>query len=140
MNIWVNGCFDILHVGHIKLLDYAKHLKDPKSKYRRKNRLIVGIDSDSRVKELKGGDRPINNQDDRQSMLEALRFVDDVVIYNNEEEMCKYISRYCIDYMVIGEDYKDKRVVCRECSENDVVFYPKDENSSTNVIEKIKKL
>lgn len=140
MNIWVNGCFDILHVGHLNLLEYAKKLTDPKSKYLRLNRLIVGIDSDKRVKELKGGNRPINNEEDRKRMLESLSVVDEVVIYDTEEQMCDFISGFRIDYMVIGEDYKNKRVVCRECSENDVVFFPKDERSSTNIIKKIKKL
>jgi D-beta-D-heptose 7-phosphate kinase/D-beta-D-heptose 1-phosphate adenosyltransferase len=140
MNIWVNGCFDILHVGHLNLLEYAKSLADPKSKYLRLNRLIVGIDSDKRVKELKGGNRPINDENDRKRMLEALAVVDEVVIYDTEEQMCDFITNFRIDYMVIGEEYKNKRVLCRECSENDVVFFLKDEKSSTNIIEKIKKL
>ena len=139
MNIWVNGCFDILHAGHIDLLEFAKNLRDPKSTYLRLNRLIVGIDSDRRVHELKGSKRPINNENDRKRMLEALEVVDEVVIYDTEEEMCNFISTFNIDYMVIGEDYKDKRVLCREHSINDVVFYPKDEHSSTDIIEKIKK-
>ena len=138
MNIWVNGCFDVLHVGHLNLLSFAKDLVNPKSKYKRINRLIVGIDSDERVRQLKGGDRPINNQEDRKSMLEALRMVDEVVIYNNETEMCDLISQFKIDFMVIGDDYKSKRVLCREHSKKDVVFYPKDNRSSTDIINKIK--
>jgi D-beta-D-heptose 7-phosphate kinase/D-beta-D-heptose 1-phosphate adenosyltransferase len=138
MNIWVNGCFDILHVGHLNLLSFAKDLVNPKSKYKRINRLIVGIDSDERVRQLKGGNRPINDQESRKAMLEALRMVDEVVIYNNEEEMCDHISTFNIDYMVIGDDYKGKKVLCREKSKNDVVFFPKDEKSSTDIIEKIK--
>jgi D-beta-D-heptose 7-phosphate kinase/D-beta-D-heptose 1-phosphate adenosyltransferase len=137
MNIWVNGCFDILHIGHLNLLEYAKLLRDPKSKFLRLNRLIVGIDSDRRVKELKGGNRPINNEEDRKRMLEALSVVDEVVIYDTEEQMCDYISTFQIDFMVVGEEYKNKRVLCREHSENDVVFFPKDEKSSTNIIEKL---
>jgi rfaE bifunctional protein nucleotidyltransferase chain/domain len=140
MNIWVNGCFDILHIGHINLLEFAKHLRDPKSKYLRLNRLIVGIDSDKRVKELKGSDRPINNENDRKRMIESLKVVDEVVTYDTDDQMCDFISLYKIDYMVIGDDYKNKRVVGRENSKNDVIFYPKDSTSSTNIIEKIKKL
>jgi D-beta-D-heptose 7-phosphate kinase/D-beta-D-heptose 1-phosphate adenosyltransferase len=139
MNIWVNGCFDILHIGHIDLLEYAKGLRDPKSHYLRLNRLIVGIDSDRRVKELKGIDRPINNENDRKRMLESLAVVDEVVIYDTEDQMCDFISTFDIDYMVIGEDYKDKRVLCREHSANDVVFFPKDNHSSSDIIDKIKK-
>ena len=137
MNIWVNGCFDILHIGHLNLLEYAKNLRDPKSKYLRLNRLIVGIDSDRRVKELKGGNRPINNENDRKRMLEALAVVDEVVIYDTKEQMCDYISTFRIDFMVVGEEYKEKGVLCREHSENDVVFFPKDEKSSSIIIEKL---
>lgn len=140
MNIWVNGCFDILHIGHLNLLEFAKHLPDPKSKYLRLNHLIIGIDSDRRVKELKGDNRPINNENDRKRMLESLAVVDEVVIYDTEEQMCDFISTFDIDYMVVGEDYKNKRVICRECSENDVIFFPKDKSSSTDIIDKIRGL
>lgn len=139
MNVWVNGCFDILHGGHLDLLEYAKNLRMSNGKYSRKNRLIVGIDSDRRVKELKGKDRPINNQEDRKRMLESLKFVDDVVIYDSQEELCNFIQTYNIDYMVIGEDYKIKGVLCREFSKNDVVFYSKDDRSSSKIIDKILK-
>jgi D-beta-D-heptose 7-phosphate kinase/D-beta-D-heptose 1-phosphate adenosyltransferase len=134
MNVWVNGCFDILHTGHLNLLEYAKNLNN------RSNHLIVGIDSDRRVKELKGEKRPINNEQERKRMLESLKFVDEVVIYNNEEEMCNFIKDYKIDIMVIGEDYKNKKVLCREYSKKDVDFFLKDCQSSTDIIEKIKKL
>ena len=133
MNVWVNGCFDILHVGHLNLLEYAKNLNG------RRNHLVVGIDSDARVKKLKGENRPINNEEDRKRMLEALKFVDEVVIYGSEDEMCDLIQLYDIEYMVIGEDYRDKKVLCRQWSKNDVIFYPKDERSSTNIMGKIKK-
>jgi rfaE bifunctional protein nucleotidyltransferase chain/domain len=138
MNIWVNGCFDILHVGHIELLEFAKSLRDPKSNYLRLNRLIVGIDSDRRVKELKGEDRPINKEGDRKRMLESLSIVDEVFIYDNEGEMCDLIITLEIDYIVVGDEYMDKRVLCREYSENGVVFFHKTENSSTDIINKIK--
>ena len=134
MNVWVNGCFDILHVGHLNLLEYAKNLNG------RRNHLIVGIDSDERVKKLKGENRPINNEQDRKRMLEALKFVDEVVIYGSEDEMCDLIQLYDIEYMVIGEDYRDKKVLCRQWSKNDVIFYPKDDRSSTNIMEKIKNI
>ncbi len=133
MNIWVNGCFDILHVGHLNLLQAAKKYKN------KKNILYVGIDSDKRVKELKGNDRPINNENDRKRLLESLKMVDKVVIYNTQEEMCDFIKSFNIDYMMIGDEYKDKDILCREFSKNDVVFFPKDNRSSSKIIEKIKK-
>ena len=133
MNIWDNGCFDILHVGHLNLLQAAKKYKN------KKNILYVGIDSDKRVKELKGNDRPINNENDRKRLLESLKMVDKVVIYDTQEEMCNYIKSFNIDYMMIGDEYKDKNIFCREFSKNDVVFFPKDNRSSSKIIEKIKK-
>lgn len=133
MNIWTNGCYDILHAGHLSLFEFAKNYKG------RRNRLIVGIDSDRRVKELKGGDRPINNQDDRKRMLEALKIVDEVFIYDTAEELESLIMLNGIDYMVIGEEYKDRKVIGRENSKHDVVFFPKDNNSTSNIVEKIKR-
>lgn len=134
MNIWVNGCFDILHSGHINLLEFAKNL------HGEPNVLIVGIDSDRRVKELKGNDRPINDQEERKRILEALKPVDKVVIYDTDEEMCKFIGKFFIDYMVVGEEYRTKEVLCREWSENDVVFFHKNEKSTTELFKKIRKI
>ena len=71
--IFVNGTFDILHPGHIELLNYAKSLG---------NHLMIGIDSDERVTQLKGPERPINNQRYRAFMLKNLKAVDEVVIFN----------------------------------------------------------
>jgi D-beta-D-heptose 7-phosphate kinase/D-beta-D-heptose 1-phosphate adenosyltransferase len=101
MKVWVNGTFDILHVGHLKLLDYASQL----------GTLIVGIDTDERVKKLKGNGRPFNNQNDRKIMLESLKFVHQVVFFNSDEELTKIIHEYSPDVMVIGDDYKDKNIV-----------------------------
>ena len=140
MNIWVNGCFDILHTGHLDLLEFAKNFKDPQDRYYNKNRLIVGIDSDKRVKELKGKERPINDENDRKRILMSLECVDDVVIYDNEEEMCEYIDVCKIHYIIIGDEYRDKRVLCVDNSSDGVVFFPKDENSTTNIIKKIKNI
>ena len=71
--VFVNGCFDVLHYGHLKLLEFAK---------KQANYLIVGIDSDSRVKKAKGPTRPHNNQKIRKYFLESLIYVDEVVIFN----------------------------------------------------------
>ena len=75
--VWINGCFDVLHRGHIELFRYAKSLGDY---------LIIGIDTDARVKHLKGSSRPINNQDDRKFFLESIKFIDKVVVFDNEDE------------------------------------------------------
>jgi len=72
--VFTNGVFDILHTGHIELLNFAKSLG---------NKLIVGINSDTSVKKLKGESRPINNQDDRKKILESLGAVDQVIIFDD---------------------------------------------------------
>jgi D-beta-D-heptose 7-phosphate kinase/D-beta-D-heptose 1-phosphate adenosyltransferase len=92
--IFVNGTFDILHVGHIKLLNFAKSLGDY---------LLVGIDSDERVKKLKGNNRPINNQYERKFLLENLKSVDEVSVFNNDSELLNLIEKS--NLMVKGSDY-----------------------------------
>lgn len=121
MNIWTNGCYDILHVGHIALFKYAKSLGD---------NLIVGIDSDDRVNKLKGNGRPINNQNDRKEMLESIKFIDEVIIFNTKEEMCDLLTKKNINTIVIGDDYKDKPVTGSDIIE-DIVFFKKIGNYST---------
>lgn len=145
MNIWVNGCFDLLHVGHIDLLWFAKlygtkHITN-RAIAQQMNHLYVGIDSDERVKFLKGDKRPINGMYDRVKMLENLMMVDSVVIFHNEIEMEYFIKSFQIDYMVIGDQYKDKHVVGAEFAKQGVIYYPvTNGKSSTNIIEKIKNL
>ena len=122
--IWTNGCFDILHIGHIKMLQYARSLGD---------NLVVGIDSDRRVKELKGDSRPINDQDDRREFLLALSCVDDVFIFDSKEEMCNLLVEQIIRELVVGEEYRNKAgtgqgIVSR------IHFFEKVKNFSTTSI------
>jgi D-beta-D-heptose 7-phosphate kinase/D-beta-D-heptose 1-phosphate adenosyltransferase len=144
MNIWVNGCFDILHAGHIDLLWFAKLYGVTGLGYHemmKVNKLHVGLDSDERVKFLKGDKRPINDLDTRVKIMSNLRMVDSVVIFHDEEEMEYFIKVFNIDYMIVGDQYRDKRVVGAEFARLGVVFYPvSDGRSSTNIIEKIKNL
>ena len=134
MNVWVNGCFDILHTGHLDLLEYAKCIGD----YH--NRLIVGIDSDQRVKELKGEDRPINNENDRKRFLDAIEIVDEVYIFRNSEALRNLVKICEIDFMVVGEEYRDKEVIGEENARYGVLYFKVDERSSTALIEKLKTL
>ena len=101
-NIFVNGCFDILHVGHIELLNYAKSFG---------NNLTVGIDSDCRVKKLKGENRPFNNQEDRKKMLLALKSVDYVKIFYSDEDLKNLINYISPDIMIVGIEYKNNKVI-----------------------------
>ncbi|MBP7056719.1 MAG: D-glycero-beta-D-manno-heptose 1-phosphate adenylyltransferase [Candidatus Omnitrophica bacterium] len=99
--VFTNGCFDILHLGHIDYLERAKKLGDI---------LIVGLNSDGSVKKLKGPSRPINSQKARARMLAALECVDFVTIFN-EETPAKVIKNLCPDVLVKGGDWKVKDIV-----------------------------
>lgn len=101
--IFVNGTFDILHLGHLALLNYAKTLGSS---------LTVAIDSDQRVKQLKGANRPINSQVDRATMLVNLKAVDSVFIFDTDEELVDLIKKH--DIMVKGSDYKDTVIIGAE--------------------------
>jgi len=122
--VWVNGTFDVLHIGHIKLLEYASSL----------GQLRVGIDTDSRVKELKGQDRPFNNTKDRMMMLMALKSVNDVKTFSSREEMLKLIREWNPDYMVVGSDYKDKEVVGSELVKELIFFNRISDYSTTKIL------
>jgi len=100
--IFVNGTFDIVHPGHVQLLNYAKSLGDT---------LTVGIDSDRRVQEKKGPTRPVNSVGDRAYMLQNLKAVDYIVIFDSDEELERCIKTVKPDIMVVGSDWKDKSVI-----------------------------
>jgi rfaE bifunctional protein nucleotidyltransferase chain/domain len=119
--IWVNGCFDVMHMGHIEMLKYAKSLGQT---------LIVGTDTDERVKSNKGFSRPINNLALRVRFLEAIRYVDTVVTFDTDEQLNDLIRFYNADTMVVGEEYKGRRIVGGECVKN-IIFYPKQYGLST---------
>jgi rfaE bifunctional protein nucleotidyltransferase chain/domain len=123
-NIWVNGCFDILHVGHIRLLKYAKSLGD---------RLIVGIDSDARVSEMKGLNRPINSHIYRKEMLLSIKWVDNVVVFDSEISLIKAIKNHSISVMVVGDDYVNKKVIGSEYVES-LIYFSRIPNISTTIL------
>tara|TARA_Y100000593_G_C4178270_1_gene270681 strand:+ start:289 stop:708 length:420 start_codon:yes stop_codon:yes gene_type:complete len=124
--VWTNGCFDILHRGHIELFKYAKSLGDL---------LLVGIDSDEKVKSDKGESRPINTSDDRKFMLESLKYIDKVHVFDSRQNLENLIKNIKPDIMVIGSDWKDKHVVGQEYARQ-LVFFDRIENySTTNIIE-----
>ena len=99
--VFTNGCFDILHAGHIHLLREAKNLGD---------RLLIGLNSDQSVQNLKGPDRPFNTEDARASVLESLSMVDEVTIFQEDtpHELVKEIIPHVL---VKGGDYSIENVV-----------------------------
>lgn len=122
--IFVNGCFDILHRGHIELFKYAKSLG---------TKLIVAIDSDQRVNQMKGKDRPFNHQEDRKFVLESICYIDEVVIFNDEEELENLTYTYKPDIMVVGSDWNGKKVVGSQHAKQ-IKFFERIEGYSTTKI------
>lgn len=130
--VFTNGCFDLLHIGHLTYMARAAELGD---------KLIIGLNSDSSVRLLKGEGRPVNNQQSRAALLAALFFVDAVVIFE-EETPQNLIADLLPDVLVKGGDYTiDKIVGAKEVMANGgevktLTFV--DGYSSTSIIEKIR--
>lgn len=124
--VFVNGTFDILHVGHIELLEHARSLGDE---------LIVGIDSDERVRRLKGLSRPINNQFERAKILRSLRVVSDVRVFETDTELRKLIAD--CDIMVKGADWQGKTIIGEDVCKKIEFFERIDGYSTTEKIQYI---
>ena len=118
--VWVNGCFDVLHRGHFELFKYAKS---------KGSRLIVGIDADEKVQQAKGKDRPINCQEDRKFALQCVKHIDEVIIFNTQQELECLIKRFS-PIMVIGSDWKGKDVIGSEYA-TELCFFDRIEGYST---------
>ena len=106
--VFTNGCFDIIHSGHLDLLKEARSYGD---------KLIVGLNSDKSVRKLKGSERPVIGQSERKKILSALKFVDDVIIFN-EENPLKLIKKLKPSILVKGADYSKEQVVGRDFVES----------------------
>ena len=126
--IVVNGTFDILHVGHIMLLNTARSMGDY---------LLVCIDTDRRVKELKGDLRPINNQIDRRTMLSNFKAVDQVEFFDSDEDLINLLKVHNPDIMVKGSDYRGKDIVGAEYCKRIEFFERLNEYSTTKTIQDI---
>lgn len=123
--VFVNGTFDVLHLGHLAMLNFAKGLGD---------HLTVAIDSDARIKRLKGPSRPINSYVERRIMLENLKAVDEVKIFDTDEDLINIIKT--CDIMVKGGDYNTLPIIGKEHIEV-VLFDRIDGYSSTQKIQSI---
>jgi len=131
--VFTNGCFDILHSGHLQLLKKARSMGD---------RLVVAIDSDEHVKSLgKIPPRPINNQEFRMNVLKSIKWIDEVVVFDNLEKVLKKVRP---DVLVKGGDYTVDKVVGKDLVESwggEIKIIPFVEgNSTTAIINKIRSL
>lgn len=130
--VFTNGCFDIIHRGHIEVLAQTADLGD---------RLIIGLNSDSSIQKLKGEDRPITDQQARAILLAALSFVDAVILFP-EDTPINLISTLLPDVLAKGGDYEIETIVGHEIVQNnggEVILVPfVDGFSSTIIIDKIK--
>ncbi|MBO4707788.1 MAG: D-glycero-beta-D-manno-heptose 1-phosphate adenylyltransferase [Elusimicrobiaceae bacterium] len=125
--VFTNGCFDILHAGHVSSIEFAKSKGDI---------LVIGLNSDASVKRLKGPKRPVNKQADRALVLAALGAVDAVCLFNQNTplELIKLVKP---DVLVKGADYKNKEVVGSQFAGRVVLFPLVKGRSTTNLINKM---
>jgi rfaE bifunctional protein nucleotidyltransferase chain/domain len=130
--VFTNGCFDIIHAGHIKYLSDSKKLGDL---------LIIGLNSDDSVRRLKGESRPLNNQSDRAEVLSALKSVDYVCIFE-EDTPYNLISAIIPDILTKGGDYIPENIaggdVVTDNGGQIIIIKYVDGKSTTNIIEKMK--
>tara|TARA_B100001123_G_C14723511_1_gene794054 strand:- start:262 stop:654 length:393 start_codon:yes stop_codon:yes gene_type:complete len=124
--IFTNGCFDVFHRGHLELLKYCKEIGD---------KVIVGLNSDSSVKKLKGDKRPVYCEDDRRALLLELSCVDEVIIFE-EETPYLLIKSIKPDIIVKGGDYQVENVVGNDICEVKIFEYVKG-YSTTKTIQNI---
>ena len=126
--VFVNGTFDIIHKGHLELLNYARSLGEY---------VCVGIDTDDRVKEKKGSSRPINNQDERKFLLENLKSVDEVRLFANDEELENLVKSFEPDTMIVGSDWKGKSVIGASYTAKLIFFERIGDYATTKTIQSI---
>ena len=126
--VFVNGTFDILHRGHLELLNYAKS----------RGYVIVGIDTDECVREKKGHGRPVHNQEERKFLLENLKSVDEVIFFSSEPEFEELIKTLKPDIIIVGSDWKEKSTI-KTYYDGELIFFDRmEEYSTTKTIGRIK--
>ena len=123
--VWMNGCFDVLHHAHFKMIEFASTFGEL---------VVIGIDSDKRVKELKGEDRPFHSQEERKYNLERIKGVSKVVIFDSYQLLEELIKTYEPDVFVIGSDYKNKPIVGEQYAKSIVYFNRMEEFSTTKIL------
>ena len=105
--VWLNGTFDVLHLGHIKLFQHAKVLYPTSI-------VCVGVDTDDRVRQMKGPNRPINPLAFRVEFLKSIRFIDSIRSFATDDELREEIALFNPDVMCIGDDYRHHTIIGEE--------------------------
>jgi len=127
MRIWMNGCFDVLHYGHFRMIEYAVSL----------GTLVIGLDTDERIKQMKGEDRPYHTLQQRIFNLLSIKGVYTVVSFNTDYELIRHIQLIEPDIFVIGSDYKDKPIIGSEYVK-EIRYFDKIKGfSTTQILEKM---
>jgi D-beta-D-heptose 7-phosphate kinase/D-beta-D-heptose 1-phosphate adenosyltransferase len=128
--VWINGSFDVLHTGHIKLFRMARVLAGVNGK------VWVGIDDDERISSRKGPSRPINTLKDRMMFLSSIKYIDVVVPFASDDELEHYICEIEPDFMLIGDDYRDKPII-GSIFIKEIIYITRDGKSSSDLISRI---
>ena len=123
--VLVTGCMDVLHLGHLRMLEYAKSLGDI---------LFVAIDDDQKVAKEKGSTRPFNKVLDRKEMLMALKPVDNVFIFSSDTDLEEICRLYKPDIRVVGSDWKGKPIIGEKYCKKVEYFDRIEGYSTTNII------
>jgi D-beta-D-heptose 7-phosphate kinase/D-beta-D-heptose 1-phosphate adenosyltransferase len=129
-NIWLNGSFDVLHTGHIKLLRYARMLAG------QHGTVWVGLDDDDRISSRKGPSRPINTLKDRMLFLSSIKYIDVVVPFASDDELKHYICEIEPDFMLIGDDYRDKPIIGSDFIK-EIIYITRDGKSTSDIVDRI---
>ena len=124
MKIWVNGTFDVMHIGHIKLLEHASSL----------GLVRVGLDTDERIKQKKGPNRPVNTLQDRIDFMKSIKYVDSVVTFGSDQELEQRIQEWDSKIMVIGDDYKYHEIIGNQFVDKISFFDKLEGKSTTNIL------
>ena len=111
--VWCNGTFDILHPGHIELFKVGASLG---------KKLIVATDTDEKIRKDKGAFKPVNNLCDRISMLQAIKYIDEVLYFNDRKELEGLIKLYMPDILLLGDDWKGGDVVGKEYARDCLLY------------------
>jgi D-beta-D-heptose 7-phosphate kinase/D-beta-D-heptose 1-phosphate adenosyltransferase len=125
--VFTNGCFDLLHSGHMELFKFCREKGEL---------VIVGLNSDDSIRRLKGSTRPVNSQKIRTDLLEAISYIDYIVIFDEDtpEELLKLLKPY---YLIKGGDYKPESIIGTHYATETLVCNFLSDMSSSNIIKKI---